>query len=55
MNTKADPQENLVKVGKPVYHRKRKYFTLPATGDKVHEVNLDYLVYPLYTKENKGL
>lgn len=38
---------NYVKVGQPIYHRKRKYFTMLATGDTVHEVNLDYVTYPL--------
>ena len=36
-----------VKLGKPTYHRKRKYYTMPATGDTVHEINLDYLSYPV--------
>lgn len=38
---------NMVKIGQPTYHRKRKYFTIPATGDKIHEINLDYISYPL--------
>ncbi len=34
------------------YHKKREYFTMPATGDQIHEVNIDYVAYCLDHKEN---
>lgn len=40
-----------VKIGQPTYHKKRQYFTMKATGDVIHEVNLDYLTYPLIPTE----